>query len=100
MNDEGGTDKELDSAEEEVEVEGVEDFDASVVMSEDSVDESLGGTSELNVDKLVADVEALKGDAVARKQLEARKRLDDIALKGDDEFGSTYNFDIDDDLVK
>jgi hypothetical protein len=98
MNGEGGTDKELDSATEELEV--VEDFDASVVMSEDSVDESLGGTSELNVDKLVADVEALKGDEVARKQLEARKRLDDIALEGDDKFGSTYNFDIDDDLVK
>jgi hypothetical protein len=101
MNGEGGIDKELgsaDSSEEGVEV--VEDFDGTVVMSEDSVEESLGQSSEINVDKLVADVEALKGNDAVRKQLEARKRLDEIALEGDDELGSTYNFNINDDLLK
>lgn len=98
MNDESGTDKELEPAEEGTEV--VEDFDATVVMSEDSVAESLEETAEVNVEKLVADVEALKRDETAKKQLEARKRLDEMDLEGDDEFGSTYNFNLDDDLSK
>jgi hypothetical protein len=98
MNDEDGTDKELEPTDEATEV--VEDFDATVVMSEDSVDESLGDSSEINVDKLVADVEALNNGETAKKQLDARKRLDQIALEGDDELGSTYNFDLNDDLLK
>ena len=98
MNDEDGTDKELEPTDEATEV--VEDFDATVVMSEDSVDESLGDSAEINVDKLVADVEALKGDETAKKQLDARKRLDQIVLEGDDEFGSTYDFDLNDDVLK
>jgi hypothetical protein len=98
MNDEYGTDKELEPTDEATEV--VEDFDATVVMSEDSVDESLGDSSEINVDKLVADVEALNNGETAKKQLDARKRLDQIALEGDDELGSTYNFDLNDDVLK
>ena len=98
MNGEDPTNKELEPADEATEV--VEDFDATVVMSEDSVDESLGDSSELNVDELVAGVEALNADETAKKQLEARKRLDQIAVEGDDEFGSTYNFDLNDDLLK
>lgn len=98
MNDESGTDKELEPADENAEV--AEDFDSTVVMSEDSVAESLDETAEVNVEQLVADVDALNRDETARKQLEARKRLDEMGLEGDDEFGSTYNFNIDDDLVK
>jgi len=99
MNAENGADKELDSTDDDG--EDVEDFDSTVVMSDDSVDLSLDETAEIDVDKLVADVEALKRDEKARKQLEARKRLDHLRdeLEGDDEFGSTYNFNLDDDDI-
>ncbi|MGI9272972.1 MAG: hypothetical protein ACR2QT_14435 [Woeseiaceae bacterium] len=98
MNGEDGNDKGLEPAEDGAEV--AEDFDATVVMSEDSVEIRPEDSAEINVEKLVADVEALKRDETAKKQLEARKRLDEIAAEGDDEFGSTYNFDLDDDLLK
>lgn len=79
----------------------VEDSDATVVLTEDDIDDDDGDSSaEVNVDKLVADFERLASNAATRKQLEARRRLDALVddLREDDEFGSTYNFDVDDDL--
>jgi len=54
---------------------------------------------ELNVEELVADVEASSGDDESQKAA-IKKRLDDMddQLDKDDEFGSTYNFDVDKDL--
>jgi hypothetical protein len=96
MNGEG--DKESDL---EVDDEVTEDTESTVVMSDDDdSDDDDGSSAEINVDKLVADIERLKADAVMKKRLEARKRIDAMKdeLQEDDVFGSTYNFDLDDDL--
>jgi hypothetical protein len=96
MNGEG--DKESDL---EVDDEVTEDTESTVVMSDDDdSDDDDGSSAEINVDKLVADIERLKADAVMKKRLEARKRIDAMKdeLQEDDVFGGTYNFDLDDDL--
>ncbi len=90
----GETDKEI---EQDVEEEVVEDTESTVVMSDDDDSDDEGASAEINVDKLVADIERLKADAVMKKRLEARKRIDAMKddLYEDDVFGSTYNFDDD-----
>lgn len=96
MNGEGVDETELDSDDEEI-----EDTDSTVVLSDDALDEDDDDSSaEINVDKLVADIERLKADAAMKKRLEARKRIDAMKdeLQEDDVFGSTYNFNLDDDL--
>lgn len=92
----GETDKEI---EQDVEEEVVEDTESTVVMSDDDGSDDEGASAEINVDKLVADIERLKADAVMKKRLDARKRIDAMKddLYEDDVFGSTYNFDFDDD---
>ena len=54
---------------------------------------------ELNVEELVADVES-SGSDDALREIGIKKRLDEMddQLNKDDEFGSTYNFDVDEDL--
>ena len=86
MNGEGSNDIEVDD-----EVEVITDPGETVVLTEDSV--------EINVEELVADIEASDGDDVEHKR-EAKKRLDALEehLHEDDEFGSTYNFDLEDEL--
>lgn len=96
MNGEGVDETELDTDDEEI-----EDTDSTVVLSDDALDEDDDDSSaEINVDKLVADIERLKADAAMKKRLEARKRIDAMKdeLQEDDVFGSTYNFNLDDDL--
>jgi len=86
MNGEGSNEIELDD-----EAEIIIDSSETVVLKEDSV--------EINVEELVADIEASDGDDVEHKR-EAKKRLDALEeqLHKDDEFGSTYSFDLEDDL--
>ena len=93
----GEGDKETDL---EADDEVVEDTESTVVMSDDDDSDDDDSSAEINVDKLVADIERLKADAVMKKRLEARKRIDAMKdeLYEDDVFGSTYNFDLDDDL--
>lgn len=92
----GETDKEI---EQDVEEEVVEDTESTVVMSDDDDSDVEDSSTEINVDKLVADIERLKADTVMKRRLEARKRIDAMKddLYEDDVFGSTYNFDLDDD---
>lgn len=81
--------------------EDIEDTDSTVVLSDDAIDDDDDDSSaEINVDKLVADIERLKADAAMKRRLEARKRIDAMKdeLQEDDVFGSTYNFNLDDDL--
>jgi len=61
-----------------------------------STDEDISGAStmELNVEKLV---EAVNADEAAR-QREIKEKLDALNEGRDDDFGSTYNFDLDKDL--
>lgn len=97
MNGEGKKETELEEVDDEV----VEDTESTVVLSDDAIDdEDDGSSAEINVDKLVADIERLKADAVMKKRLEARKRIDAMRdqLDEDDVFSSTYNFNLDEDL--
>jgi len=100
MNGEVGNEKTSD------EVDGFEEIDT--VEKVDSVEEidtvgdadNVGDISvEINVEELVAKVEAASGDDVSRKA-EIKKRLDEAEdqLDQDDAFGSTYNFNVDEDL--
>ncbi len=105
MNGEVGSERKRD----EVDGEKVDTFEnIDTVDKVDSVEEidtvgsadNVGDMSvEINVEELVADVEASSGDDASRKT-EVKKRLDEMEsqLDKDDEFGSTYNFNIDDDL--
>lgn len=95
----GEGEKETSQDVEEVEEEVVEDTESTVVMTDDDDSDDVDSSAEINVDKLVADIERLKADAVMKKRLEARKRIDAMKdeLHEDDVFGSTYNFDFDDD---
>jgi hypothetical protein len=95
MNGEGDKESDLE-ADDDI----VEDTESTVVMSDDDDSDDDDSSAEINVDKLVADIERLKADAVMKKRLEARKRIDAMKdeLFEDDVFGSTYNFDLDDDL--
>lgn len=56
-----------------------------------------GSTAEINVDELVAKIDSEDPDEAARHR-EVRQKLDALNEQTDDEFGSTYNFNIDDDL--
>ena len=101
MNGEGSKDKELRESADGVDEEAiVDDPDATVVLTETDEDDSLGETvADLNVDALVEKIEKTDATALAKKR-EAKKRLDELQdkLQGDDEFGSTYAFDLDEDL--
>jgi hypothetical protein len=67
--------------------------DDDVVLTTDD-DISNASTMELNVEKLV---EAVDADEAAR-QREIKEKLDALNEGRDDDFGSTYNFDLDKDL--
>ena len=105
MNGEVGSESKRD----EVDGENVDAFEnIDTVDKVDSVEEidtvgdadNVGDISvEINVEELVADIEASSSDDALRK-VAVKKRLDEMddQLDKDDEFGSTYNFDLDKDL--
>ena len=100
MNGEGSKDEDL------LEVEGsndeeeiVEDPDSTVVLTEVDADDLGETVADLNVDALVEKMEKTDAAALAKKRA-AKKRLEELQeqLHEDDEFGSTYAFDLDEDL--
>jgi hypothetical protein len=70
------------------------DFDETVVMDTD--DDTLIGTAELNVDELVAKIEASTDLDVERKR-QIKRRLEQLAEERDLDLDSTYNFNLNDD---
>ena len=99
MNGEGDKDTELNDDERVIDDEVV-DTQATVVLTEVDVDDGLSETVVgLDVDAMVSKIENADSEEVA-KQREAKKRLDKVQekLDKDDQFGSTYAFDIDEDL--
>lgn len=56
-----------------------------------------GSTAEIKVDALVAKIDSEDAEELAR-QREIRRKLDALNEGADDEFGSTYNFNLDEDL--
>ncbi len=89
INNPGETDDEDDAV-----ADAVADGDIVVDTDDDLIADS---TAELKVDELVAKVDSEDADEVAR-QREVRQKLDALREDGDDEFGSTYNFNLDEDL--
>jgi len=71
----------------------------TIVISEDLTDiDSVGDISaEINVEELVAKLEATDDDNLDRKR-EIRKRLERLRDQQDAELDSTYNFNLDEDL--
>jgi len=79
------------------------DPDETVVLTEvdDDDDVDLSETvADLNVDELVKIIEDSDSEELAKRRA-ARKRLEELheELHKDDEFGSTYTFDLDEDLT-
>ena len=88
---------------EDVVADDVETTDAAedtIVLDDDIDVDNVGDMSvEINVEELVAKIEAGEGDA-AEHQREVRRRLDELEeeRREQEELGSTYNFNLDDDL--
>ena len=81
----------------QVETEAEEDSsEENIELTADDVivDESIADT---RVEALVADIDSVDAGESAHKR-ETRKKLDALNEQRDDEFGSTYDFDLDDDL--
>ena len=99
VNGESDKDTELNDGEGVVDDEVV-DPGETVVLTEVDVDDGLAETVVgLDVDAMVSKIENADSEELA-KQREAKKRLDKVQekLDKDDQFGSTYAFDIDEDL--
>jgi hypothetical protein len=88
--DEPGNDDQV----EESSTEEVRDEDIFLSTDDDVVGDS---TAEIKVDELVAKIDSTDAEESAR-QREIKEKLDALNDQRDDEFGSTYNFDIDKDL--
>ena len=73
-----------------------EDSDTDIDLTADDVIDG-GSTAEIKVDALVAKIDSEDAEEVAR-QREIRRKLDALDKGVDDEFGSTYNFNLDDEL--
>ncbi len=89
-----------DEVDDDVEDIEAEDFDESVVITELSDVDNVGDISvEINVEELVAKLEATDDDDLASKR-EIHKRLEELEdrRKSDDDLDSTYNFNLDDEL--
>jgi len=81
----------------EVQVDKIDDVvpEDTVVLTDTQVTDNVGDVSvELNVEELIAEVEAEKNEDAARKK-EIRRRLEDIAE--DQNFEDTYAIDLNDD---
>ena len=107
MNSDESKDKEIietDSVVDDGVVDGevvADDPEATVVLTEVDVDDGMSETVvDLNVEAMVAKIENADKSELAKKR-EAKKRLEQLKeqLDGDDKFGSTYAFDLDDDLT-
>ncbi|MDH3532199.1 MAG: hypothetical protein OEO82_04665 [Gammaproteobacteria bacterium] len=83
---------------------GDDDVDSSdepedtVVISDDDLDvDNVGDISvEINVEELVAKLEATHSDDVARKR-EIRRRIEELREQREADLDSTFNFSLDDD---
>jgi hypothetical protein len=95
---------EVDSGEKQIVVDddvAVSELSEDTIVLDDITDiDNVGDISvEINVEELVAKIEAGEGDAEEHRK-EIRRRLDEIeeARKVEEELGSTYNFNLDDEL--
>ena len=89
----------VEELDDDVDEEELDDGESPVAISEDDEpDDNVGDISvEINVEELVAKLEATDGNDVERKR-EIRKRLDALEEDRQEDLDSTYNFNLDDDL--
>ena len=97
----GGTGNDNDEKVVDDKIDSIGESEDTIVLSEDADDIDTVGdfTAELDVEKLVAKVEAGEVDA-AEEEKEVHRRLEELneQRKDNEELDSTYNFNIDDDL--
>jgi len=83
--------------------DGPSEDEATDDISEEEIDLAaddeinVDSTAEMKVDALVAKIDSEDPEEAAHHR-EVRQKLEALAEGGDDEFGSTYNFNLDDDL--
>ncbi len=83
-----------DRSEDEI-VEGSVNKDVDLMVDDDTIND--GSTAEIKVDALIAKIESGDADDAAH-QREIRQKLEALQKNRDDDHGSTYNFNIDEDL--
>jgi len=77
-----------------------DDEDDSYVSDDEDDTDNIGDISvEINVDELVAKLEATNSDDIARKR-EIRRKLEELEemRRSNDDLDSTYNFNLDDEV--
>jgi hypothetical protein len=84
-----------DDAPEDISEDEVSAEDIDLTADDDIISD--GSTAEIKVDELVAKIDSEDPDEAAHHR-EVRQKLDALDEQRDDEFGSTYNFNIDEDL--
>lgn len=91
----------VDELDDDIEDDNLEDDDLDEDDDvEDMDDDNIGDISvEINVEELVAKLEATDNDDVARRR-EIRRRLEELEdmRRANKDLDSTFNFDLDDDL--
>ncbi|MDJ0939481.1 MAG: hypothetical protein QNJ00_06930 [Woeseiaceae bacterium] len=96
MNSELGNGKEVEDNDDDLESnEGSED--TIVINTEDDDELDVGIATEVNVEELVAKLDATDENDVARKRA-IKKRLEELDEVRSADLDSTYNFNLDDDL--
>jgi len=74
-----------------------ESLTATVVITEDDADDVSGDTTiEMNIEKLVAKLDASDSEDVHRRA-EIRRRLEELREQRERELDSTFNFNLDED---
>ena len=94
IDEPGDKDQVEDSLPEDEAAEDVSDDEIDLTVDDDVVVDS---TAEMNVDALVAKIDSEDPEEAAHHR-EVRQKLEVLDEDHDDEFGSTYNFNLDDDL--
>lgn len=90
----GEKDKVEDVAEDEMSEEEISEADVLAEVDDDNVGDL---SVELNVEELVAKIEADDAEEVHRKA-ELRRKLEKMQEQHDAEMDSTYNFNLDEDI--
>ena len=100
MNGEPGENRRVTDIDDVEDVDDEDLVEDTVVADLDDEDDNIGDISvEINIEELVAKLEATDDDDVGRKR-EIRRRLDELRdqREAEKDLDSTYNFNLDDDL--
>ncbi|MGB5257598.1 MAG: hypothetical protein WBN07_10760 [Woeseiaceae bacterium] len=86
-----------DDLDDDLDDDSSEDLTSTVVISEDDDDDVDGDTTiEMDIERLVAKLDASDSEDVHRRA-EIRRRLEELREQREAELDSTFNFNLDDD---